>query len=113
MKEFALIFRLNNDIVPSPEQLAEQLAERLAWLTALINSNTVIYRGHTLAPIPAKTIYSTVVVDGRVADNNSFFISGYLVIQAQNMDEAMEVAKTNPIFNVGGSIEIREVVQRS
>lgn len=110
MKEFTLIFRLNSAAVPSPEQLAE----RLAWLTAMIDSNTVINRGNILAPIPVKTIYSTtVVVDERVEDTDSFFINGYLVIQAQSMDEAVTIAKTNPIFKVGGKIEVREVLQRA
>ena len=38
------------------------------------------------------------------------FISGYIVVRAENIEEAVEMAKGNPIFKIGGSIEVREVL---
>jgi len=95
MKDFVLIFRLNNiaDFKPT----AEQMQERMNWLAGIASQNKLADKGNTLLPIvgSAKTIKADTVVT------------------AENIDEAVEMAKANPIFEqVGGSIEVREVLKR-
>ena len=113
MKEFALIFRLKDmaDFKPSPEQMEE----RMNWLGSIAAQNKLVDKGNTLLPIPgsAKTVKpNNVVTDGPYTEIKEF-ISGYIVISAENIDEAVEIAKLNPIFEqVGGSIEVREVMKR-
>src|SRR5690606_13208720 len=112
MKEFALIFRLNDvaDFKPSPEQMQE----RMNWLAGVAAQNKLVDKGNTLLPIPgsAKTVKrDNVVTDGPYTEIKEF-ISGYIVIKADTIDEAVEIAKGNPIFKVGGNIEIREVLKR-
>lgn len=113
MKEFALIFRLKDisDFKPSPEQMQE----RMNWLGSIAAQNKIADKGNTLLPIPgsAKTVKpNNVVTDGPYTEIKEF-ISGYVVIKAENIDEAVEIAKANPIFGqVGGSIEVREVLKR-
>ncbi|MCP1996842.1 transcription initiation protein [Flavobacterium sp. HSC-61S13] len=110
MKKFAFIFRLNGASPAVPT--AEQLAERLTWLSDLIDNQTVVDRGNTLTSTPARRIDAEGGIEEDVCDDYSFFISGYLVIQAQNIDQAVTIALSNPIYKVGGTIEVREVVQR-
>lgn len=113
MKEFALIFRLKDisDFKPSPEQMQE----RMNWLGSIASQNKIADKGNTLLPIPgsAKTVKpNNVVTDGPYSEIKEF-ISGYVVVKAENIDEAVEIAKANPIFDqVGGSIEVREVLKR-
>ncbi len=113
MKEFALIFRLKEitDFKPSPEQMQE----RMNWLAGIAAQNKLVDKGNTLLPVPgsAKTVRpDNVVTDGPYTEIKEF-ISGYIVISAENIDEAVEIAKANPIFEqVGGNIEIREVLRR-
>ncbi len=113
MKEFALIFRLKDisDFKPSPEQMQE----RMNWLGSIAAQNKLVDKGNTLLPIPgsAKTVKpNNVVTDGPYTEIKEF-ISGYLVVRADNLDEAVEIAKANPIFDqVGGNIEVREVLKR-
>ena len=113
MKDFALIFRLKDisDFKPSPEQMQE----RMNWLGSIAAQNKIADKGNTLLPIPgsAKTVKpNNVVTDGPYTEIKEF-ISGYVVIKAENIDEAVEIAKANPIFDqVGGSIEVREVLKR-
>ncbi|AGA80487.1 YciI family protein [Echinicola vietnamensis] len=113
MKEFALIFRLKDisDFKPSPEQMQE----RMNWLGGIAAQNKIVDKGNTLLPSPesAKTIQpNNVVTDGPYTEIKEF-ISGYLVVKAENIEEAVEMAKGNPIFDqVGGSIEVREVLKR-
>ena len=113
MKEFALIFRLKeiSDFKPSPEQMQE----RMNWLGSIAAQNKIADKANTLLPIPcsAKTVKpNNVVTDGPYTEIKEF-ISGYVVVKAENIDEAVEIAKANPIFDqVGGSIEVREVLKR-
>lgn len=113
MKEFALIFRLKDisDFKPSPGQMQE----RMNWLGSIAAQNKIADKGNTLLPIPgsAKTVKpNNVVTDGPYTEIKEF-ISGYVVVKAENIDEAVEIAKANPIFEqVGGSIEVREVLKR-
>jgi hypothetical protein len=113
MKEFALIFRLKDiaDFKPSPEQMQE----RMNWLGNIAAQQKLVDKGSTLLPIPgsAKTVKpGNVVTDGPYTEIKEF-ISGYIVIKADSIDEAVEIVKANPIFDqVGGSIEVREVLKR-
>jgi len=111
MKEFALIFRLNDikDFKPSPEQMQE----RMKWLGSIAAQNKLVDKGNTLIPVPdgAKTVKPNhVVTDGPFTEIKEF-ISGYIIIRTEDIDEAVAIAKENPIFKLGGSIEVREVLK--
>ncbi|WP_126974336.1 YciI family protein [Gynurincola endophyticus] len=113
MKEFALIFRLSDiaDFQPSPEQMQE----RMNWLGGIAAQNKLVDKGNTLLPAPgtAKTVKSdNVVTDGPYTEIKEF-ISGYIVVRAETIEEAVAMAKGNPIFKIGGSIEVREVLKRN
>ncbi len=112
MKEFALIFRLKDisDFKPSPEQMQE----RMNWLAGIAAQNKLVDKGNTLLPAPgsAKTVRpDDVVTDGPYTEIKEF-ISGYIVVKAETIDEAVEMATSNPIFRIGGNIEVREVLKR-
>ncbi len=112
MKEFALIFRLKDitDFKPSPEQMQE----RMNWLAGIAAQNKLADRGNTLLPVEgsAKTVKpGNLVTDGPYTEIKEF-ISGYVVVKAETIDEAVEMAKANPIFKIGGNIEVREVLRR-
>ncbi|MGJ1431057.1 YciI family protein [Sphingobacterium spiritivorum] len=112
MKEFALIFRLKDisDFQPSPEQMQE----RMSWLAGIAAQNKLADKGHTLLPSSgsAKTVKpDNIVTDGPYTEIKEF-ISGYIVVKAETIDEAIEIAKGNPVFKIGGSIEVREVLKR-
>lgn len=110
MKEFALIFRLKDisDFKPSPEQMQE----RMNWLGSIAAQNKLVDKGNTLLPIQgsAKTVRpDNVVTDGPYTEIKEF-ISGYIVVRAENIDKAVEMAKGNPVFKIGGNIEVREIL---
>lgn len=112
MKEFALMFRLKDisDFQPSPEQMQE----KMNWLGNIAAQNKLVDKGNTLLPAPgsAKTVKpDNVVTDGPYTEIKEF-ISGYIVVKTETIEEAVEIAKENPIFKIGGSIEVREVLKR-
>lgn len=112
MKDFALIFRLTDlsDFRPSPQQMEE----RMHWLAGIAAQNKLVDKGNTLLPAPgsAKTVRpGDVVTDGPYTEIKEF-ISGYIVVRTADIEEAVALAKENPIFKTGGSIEVREVLKR-
>ena len=112
MKEFALIFRLKDiaDFKPSPEQMQE----RMNWLGSIAAQNKLVDKGNTLLPMPgsAKIVKSNdVVTDGPFTEIKEF-ISGYIVVKTEDIEEAVEIAKGNPVFKIGGTIEVREVLKK-
>ncbi|PSL42903.1 hypothetical protein CLV51_110120 [Chitinophaga niastensis] len=110
MKEFVLIFRLSNnsDVKPSPEQMQE----RMNWLGSIAAQNKLADKGNTLSLSSAKTVKpDNIVTDGPYTEIKEF-ISGYVIVKTANIEEAIEFAKANPIFKIGGSVEVREVIKR-
>jgi len=107
-----LIFRLKDiaDFKPSPEQMQE----RMNWLAGIAAQHKLVDKGNTLLPIPgsAKTVKSdNVVTDGPYTEIKEFVV-GYIIVKVDDIVEAVEMAKGNPIFKIGGNIEVREVLQR-
>lgn len=112
MKEFMLVFRLNNidHFKPSPEQIQE----RLNWLAGIAAQNKLADKGNSLLPFTgsAKTVSpGSVVTDGPYTEIKEFIV-GYVIVRTETIDEAVEMAKENPIFKLGGNIEIREVLKQ-
>ncbi|MNY65920.1 YCII-related domain protein [compost metagenome] len=65
------------------------------------------------APGSAQTLHpNNVITDGPYTEIKEF-ISGYVIVKTDTMEEALELAKSNPIFKIGGSIEIRELLKRN
>jgi len=108
MKEFTLIFRLSDTADTRPS--SGQIQERLRWLANIAAQNKLVDKGNTLSVTSAKTVRNeTMVTDGPFTEIKEF-INGYLIVRAENIDEAVALARTSPIFKVGGSIEVREIL---
>ncbi len=112
MKEFAIIFRLKDisDFKASPEQMQE----RMNWLAGIAAQNKLVDKGNALLP---NTESAKVVKPGNIVTDGPYteikeFISGYIVIKAETIDEAVAIAKENPVFKIGGNIEVREVLKK-
>lgn len=105
-----MIFRLSDksNVKPSPEQMQE----RMNWLGGIAAQNKLADKGNTLSPVVGKTVRpGNVVTDGPYTEIKEF-ISGYVIVRVADIDEAVELAKSNPIFKIGGNVEVREVVKR-
>jgi len=113
MKEFALVFRLNDlsNFQPTPEELEE----RLNWLASIEARDLLISKGNTLLPYPETSrivINNAESIDGPFTELKEF-ITGFVLIRAVDITAACKIAMENPIFKKGGSIEVREILQRN
>ena len=50
-----------------------------------------------------------VITDGPFAEGAEV-VGGYLIVTANDLDEAVEISKECPIFDYGGNIEVREIM---
>jgi hypothetical protein len=108
MKEFMLIFR-NND--PAPDNPSpEQVQERMNWLAGIAAQNKLADKGNRLSMGNAKTVQSgNIVTDGPFTEIKEF-IRGYVVVKTSTVEEAIDLAKENPILKMGGSVEVRAIL---
>ncbi|HJT74760.1 MAG TPA: YciI family protein [Chitinophaga sp.] len=112
MKEFMLIFRV--DDVAHCKPTPEQMQERMNWLASIASRNKLADKGNALLPDTdsARTVRpGNVVTDGPFTETKEF-IAGYVIVKTEDIDEAVAIAKENPIFKLGGNIEVREVSKR-
>lgn len=52
-----------------------------------------------------------IVSDGLYAKGNEM-VGGYLIINAKDIDDAVEISKGCPILNEDGSVEVRQIQKR-
>jgi len=110
MKEYVLIFRMdvtNEDAQPSKEQMKIYMQQWMEWINEIADNkqladggNHFSREGRVLKP------NGEIVEKPYIAENNS--IAGYILVLAENMDQATIIAKKCPILNgQNTSVEIR------
>ncbi|HVU55767.1 MAG TPA: YciI family protein [Puia sp.] len=116
MKEFALIFRVEGDFTSAaaditPAQMQERMTHWSNWMGSIAARDRLSSSGHRLGIKESKTVASgNVVTDGPYTEVKEF-INGFIIVKAQTVDEAVEMAKGCPIlFAQGGKVEVRPLV---
>ncbi len=94
---------LGGDQPSSPEEGKQHFAKYKEWLVSLGDS----------AVSPANPLKDTRTVnsDGTVTTGGTTSMSGYTVIEADSMKAALEIAKACPFLDIGGSLEVSELMQ--
>jgi hypothetical protein len=111
MNEFSLIFRnqQNPDVQFSPEQMQGILTQWREWIGGIAAQDKLASPGNRLAFEGAVLKSANVITDGPYAETKEI-ISGFIVVRAAKLAEAVELAKGCPVFNAGGSVEVRSVI---
>ncbi len=87
----------------TPEEGAEHMAKWKAWVSGL--GDAVVNPGTPLGK--SKTVSSAGVSDG----GGPNALTGFSVVKADSMDAALEMAKECPFLDVGGTLEVAEVMK--
>ena len=87
----------------SPEEGQQHMSEYRAWLSSLGDS----------AISPANPLKNTKTVnsDGSVTPGGSSTMSGFTIIEAESEETALSIAKACPFLEVGGSLEVSELMK--
>ena len=102
MAKYVLAFH-GGGMAETEEEQAQVMAAWGAWMEGL--GENLVDPGN-----PAGDS-RTISADGSVAQGGGANpLTGYTLIQADSLDEAVTLAKGNPIFDAGGSIEVVEAL---
>lgn len=112
MASFIYLFRNHpsNFQTLSPDQMQQTLQKWNAWKEKLEQSGHVKNFGNRL-DAAGKVVRgkSKSVTDGPYVEVKDF-VQGYTMIEAKDLDEALELAHGCPILESDGSVEVRPVM---
>jgi hypothetical protein len=110
MNEFMMIFRHvpNPDYKPSPQELEAEIKKWQDWIGGIaaqgkfVSTNQLAYEGKTVAP-------DGVITDGPYAEVKEV-VGGYVFVKATSLEEAITMAEGCPMFDHGGTVEVRKIM---
>lgn len=110
MEKYMFIFIGGNASHLSPEAQQAGMEKWFKWVQKLQQQGRYD-SGEALLP-GGKTIKGAkkTITDGPFAESKEI-VGGYFVVNAKNLAEATELAKEYPDFELGGAVEIREVMK--
>lgn len=109
MAEFMLLFRRDTTTAePSPEQMQEIGKKWWQWTSELESQKKVVRTGNRLSKA-GRVVKPTTVTDGPYAEIKEI-LAGHMVINVENFDEAVSIAKGCPILLQNGNVEIRKFI---
>ncbi len=111
MAQFILLLRGVNEQLNnySPEELQKLLEKYDAWIESVKNEDKL--RGAQKFKDGVRhqlTANNGEIVDGPFAETKKT-IGGYFVVETNELQEAVEIARKCPILSHGGSVEIQEI----
>ena len=108
MPSYLYIFRGGKNPTFTPDQIQAHLAKWGAWVGHLAKSGN--HNGGDPLEDAGRVLSGTnkTVTDGPYGETKDL-VGGYLLVTAPNLDGATELARGCPIFEAGGSLEIREL----
>ncbi len=98
-----MITYLGGNQPATPEEGKQHFARYKQWLSSLGDA----------AVSPANPLKDTCTVnaDGSVTSGGSSTMSGFTVVEADSMDAATKMAKSCPFLEIGGSLEVSELMK--
>ena len=101
MSRYVMVY-LGGDQPATPEEGKQHFSKYMDWLSSLGEA----------AVSPANPLKDTCTVnsDGTVSSGGASTMSGYTIVDAESMESAQSMAKACPFLNIGGSLEVSELV---
>ena len=107
MSEFIYLYRNGERL--SPEAMQQQMVKWNDWMKKLGAAGHLKEAGHPLES-SGKIVKAKSVVDGPFAEAKDV-IGGFSVIEAKNIEHAVELSAGCPILNTGGAVEVRPILK--
>jgi hypothetical protein len=110
MEKFMLIFQGGQKTAMTPEELQAHMGKWIAWKEKLEKSGRYVtsdplFPGGKQVSGPGKT-----VTDGPYTEGKEV-IGGFFIITAKDMAEAVSIAQDCPDYDLGGSVQVRQVMK--
>lgn len=113
MEKFIFIFRGGDTHISTADSKAAMdiIQTWNDWMQRLAEKG--ILAGGDALQVSGKHVNGSkkVVSDGPYAEGKEM-VGGYLIVNAKDIDDAVEISKGCPIFNEDGSLEVRPIQKR-
>lgn len=112
MDEFILIFRHEDGSkTASPEQMQAWMKQTMDWIGRITVQNKFVM-GNGLPFDTSKVVWhNNVVTNGPFGDIKET-IGGYIIVKANSVEEAVELAKGSPVLQgEDNSVEVRKIAK--
>jgi hypothetical protein len=112
MDEFILIFRHEDGLkVASPGQIQIWMKQTKDWMGG-IDAQNKLSGGNGLPFADARVVRPNNIVTNGPFGEIKETIGGYIIVKAENIDEAVEFAKGCPVLQGdGNSVEVRKIAR--
>jgi hypothetical protein len=108
MEKFMYLFRGGMAGEQAANVPAEHMQKWVNWMESL-GKKGIMVGGEPLVPTGKQVNGSKkVVTDGPFIESKEL-VGGYLIVNAKDIDEAVEFSKDCPIFEVDGKLEVRPI----
>ena len=102
MARFVFVY-LGGTQPSSPEEARKHFDKYMEWLASLGES--------VLSPmLPLKDTHTVSTADG-IREGGGSAMSGFTIIEADSMQAALAIAEACPFLEIGGSLEVSELMQ--
>jgi len=115
MSQFLYLYRMTEaarqENMGTPERAQQSMQRWMAWMSELDRKGHLKDRGQPLERTgkvvrgPQKT-----VTDGPFTEAKDL-VGGYTLVEAPDIDQAVELSRGCPIFEGGGSVEVRPIMK--
>jgi hypothetical protein len=114
MKYLCLIY--SGGETGAPERLSDDEEKAVVSEYLAIGESPAVVGGGQLQPIETATTVrvqngQTLLTDGPFIDAKEH-LGGYVVLDAEDLDAALEIAARIPAARLGGAVEVRPIVER-
>ena len=111
MSAFLFLYRIESRSA-SPEEMQRQMTKWMAWMQDLSEKGHLKDAGQPLdlTGKVVKGVDQATVLDGPYAETKDL-VCGFSIIEAQDIDQAAELAAGCPILCGGGMVEVRPVIK--
>jgi len=104
MSQYVIVY-LGGEQPSDPEEGKKHFGRYMEWLASIGDA--------MLSPMNPLKNTSTISSDGKVESGGTTAMSGYTIFEADSMDAALAIAKVCPFLELGGSLEVSELMELS
>lgn len=111
MKQFMMIF-IGADYATlglSQEELQTRMGKWFAWGQKMEQTGNLV-GGEALTPAVRRIVGENRTVTDLTSAEIKEIVGGYYTVKAKDFDEVQEIAQDFPDFDLGGTVEIREIM---
>jgi hypothetical protein len=112
MSQFVYLYR-GGERPSTPQQGEQEMQKWVAWLQQLGEQGHIKDRGQPLdreGKVVRANGKQKVVTDGPFTESKDI-VGGYTLVEAKDLAQAAELSKGCPIFDAGGLVEVRPVME--